>query len=67
MTVRPEVLAKAEAAVAEGGASSVSAWVDQAMAEKASRGDLRTLLDEMEAESPSTQEDRLWAQNVLGL
>jgi hypothetical protein len=34
VTVRPEVLALAEDEVAAGRASSLSAWVDQAMKEK---------------------------------
>lgn len=68
VTVRREVLAKAERQVKRGRARSVSAWVDSAMEEKARREDLAALLAEMKAESgPATEEDEAWARAVLGL
>ncbi len=66
VTVRPEHLARAERAVAAGEAPSVSAWVDEAMAEKSGGESLMVLLEEMEAESPVSEEVRQWAQDVLG-
>lgn len=58
----------AEDAVERGRASSVSAWVNEAMREKADRGGLRELLADMEAENgPPTEEDDAWAREVLGL
>lgn len=68
VTVRPQVLAAAEEEVAAGRASSVSAWVDQAMEEKARREELTVLLGEMQAENgPATPEEDAWARQVLGL
>jgi len=68
VTVRPEVLALAEDEVAAGRASSLSAWVDQAMEEKARREDLIVLLAEMRADNgPATDEEDAWVRSVLGL
>lgn len=68
MTVRPEVLATAEEEVAAGRASSLSAWVDQAMEEKARREELAELLAEMRAaDGPATDEEDAWARRALGL
>ena len=68
VTVRRQVLAKAERQVKRGRAKSVSAWVDSAMEEKAHREDLTALLAEMRAENgPATPEDEEWARRVLGL
>lgn len=68
VTVRPEVLALAEDEVSAGRASSLSAWVDQAMEEKARREDLIVLLAEMRADNgPATDEEDAWARSVLGL
>lgn len=68
VTVRREVLAKAERQVKRGSARSVSAWVDAAMEEKARREDLATLLSEMRAENgAATTEEQAWARAVLGL
>ncbi len=56
------VRAKAEA----GEASSVSAYIAQAVAEKLERDDLRALLAEMAEESgPPTPEEQAWADGVL--
>lgn len=68
VTVRRQVLAAAEEQVAAGRASSMSAWVDQAMEEKARREDLAALLTEMQAENgTATPEEDAWARRVLGL
>jgi len=68
VTVRRQVLAKAERQVKRGRAKSVSAWVDAAMEEKARREDLAALLAEMKAENgPATKDEEEWARSVLGL
>lgn len=68
VTVRPHVLAAAEEEVAAGRAASLSAWVDQAMEEKARREELAVLLAEMRAENgPATEEEDAWARRALGL
>jgi Arc/MetJ-type ribon-helix-helix transcriptional regulator len=68
VTVRRQVLAKAERQVKKGRAKSVSAWVDAAMEEKARREDLAALLAEMKAESgPASAEEEAWARDVIGL
>lgn len=68
VTVRPQVLASAEEEVAAGRASSLSAWVDEAMEEKARREDLTVLLAEMQSENgPGTGEEDAWARQTLGL
>lgn len=68
VTVRPHVLAAAEDEVAAGRASSLSAWVDQAMEEKARREELVDLLAEMRAENGlATAEEDAWARHALGL
>jgi hypothetical protein len=68
VTVRRDVLKKAERQVRRGKAASMSAWVDSAMDEKARREDLASLLAEMRAENgPPTKEEEAWARGVLGL
>jgi hypothetical protein len=68
VTVRRDILAKAERQVRRGRAKSVSAWVDAAMEEKARREDLAALLAEMKAENgPPTAKEEAWARAVLGL
>jgi hypothetical protein len=68
VTVRPQVLAAAEGEVASGKAPSLSAWVDQAMEEKARREELAGLLAEMRAENgPATEQEDAWARQALGL
>ena len=68
VTVDQDVVAKAEAEVAAGRASSVSAWVAQAMTERARRESLRDVLAEIRAElGPATDEETAWARSVLGL
>lgn len=68
VTVRRQVLAKAEKQVRSGRVKSISAWVDAAMEEKARREDLAALLAEMRAENgPATKEEKEWARRALGL
>jgi hypothetical protein len=68
VTVRRDVLKKAERQVRRGKAASMSAWVDSAMDEKARREDLASLLAEMRAENgPPRKEEEAWARGVLGL
>jgi Arc/MetJ-type ribon-helix-helix transcriptional regulator len=68
VTVRRQLLTRAEKQVKSGRAKSVSAWVDAAMEEKARREDLASLLAEMKASNGSaTKEEEEWARNVLGL
>jgi Arc/MetJ-type ribon-helix-helix transcriptional regulator len=68
VTVRKELLAKAEKQVKRGKARSLSAWVDSAIEEKAQREDLAALLAEMKAENgPAGAEEVAWARAVLGL
>ena len=68
VTVRKELLAKAERQVKRGKARSLSAWVDSAIDEKAQREDVAALLAEMRAENgPPSAEEEAWARAVLGL
>jgi hypothetical protein len=68
VTVRPDVLAAVEQEVASGRATSLSAWVDQAMEEKVRREDLAGLLAEMRAENgPASEREDAWARQALGL
>lgn len=46
----------------------MSAWVSEAMEEKAQRETLKDLLAEIRGEiGPATDEETRWAQSVLGL
>jgi Arc/MetJ-type ribon-helix-helix transcriptional regulator len=68
VTVRKEILAKAEKQVKRGKARSLSAWVDEAIEEKARREDLGGLLASMKAENgPASAEEEAWARDILGL
>lgn len=68
VTVDQAVLTEAEAAVAAGAAASVSAWVAEAMAQRARRETLRDLLAEIRTElGPATDEETAWARSALGL
>ena len=68
VTVDQETVRAAEAAVDAGRASSVSAWVASAMAERARRESLADVLAEIRAElGPATDEETAWARSVLGL
>jgi hypothetical protein len=68
VTVRQHILAAAEEEVAAGRATSLSAWVDQAIEEKIRREDLVGLLAEMRSENGrATEDEDAWARKVLGL
>ena len=68
VTIDEEVAKAAEEAVASGRARSVSAWVAEAMAERASRERLSDILREIRAEmGPATDDETAWARSVLGL
>ena len=65
----PEDLAdRVEKAVSLGRASSVSAYVSQALEEKTRRDRLADVLDEMDRElGPPSPGAQTWARQVLGL
>jgi hypothetical protein len=68
VTVDQEAVRAAEAAVAAGRASSVSAWVASAMSEQAHREGLAAVLTDIRAElGPASDEETAWARSVLGL
>ncbi|MGQ0625410.1 MAG: hypothetical protein ACT4PP_12280 [Sporichthyaceae bacterium] len=68
VSVDEAILVEVEAAVAAGRAPSISAWVAEAMAQRAQRESLRDLLAEIRADlGPATQEETAWARSVLGL
>lgn len=56
---------EAERAVAEGRASSVSAYVAQAMEDKGRRSTLQQVLDETYADDPLTEDEIAWGEAVL--
>jgi Arc/MetJ-type ribon-helix-helix transcriptional regulator len=63
-----EAVAAARQAVADGSASSVSAFIAAAVADKTRFRDLEQLLADMAAESgPPDENDRIWARQALGL
>jgi Arc/MetJ-type ribon-helix-helix transcriptional regulator len=68
VSLPPELVEQANQAVAEGRATSVSAYVAEALEEKAKLDDLASLLDEMLAESggPLTAPERKAADRALG-
>lgn len=68
VSVDEETVREAEAAVAAGSAPSVSAWVAEAMSQRAQRERLKDVLAEIRAEiGPVTDEESAWARSVLGL
>jgi len=64
-----EQVAAARAAVAEGRAPSVSAYVSEALARRSAEEELLQLLDEDEARggTATTEEHRAWARRALGV
>jgi Arc/MetJ-type ribon-helix-helix transcriptional regulator len=63
-----EVVSAARRAVADGRASSVSAYIAVTLAERQDYEDIAALLADMAAESGSPSiEDRRWARAALGL
>lgn len=68
VTVPAGAVAAAEQAVQQGQSPSVSAWVAEAMEQKARREHLKALLTEIRNEiGPASKEDTAWARAVLGL
>lgn len=69
VSLPPEAVERARAAVREGRAESVSAYVASAIAEKGKLDDLRGLLDQMLADTggPLTARERRDAERALGL
>jgi Arc/MetJ-type ribon-helix-helix transcriptional regulator len=67
VTLPQELVLAARAAVREGRAASVSAYVAEAMAQRATADDLDALLAEMldNTGGPMTDEERLWADQLL--
>ncbi len=63
-----ELVAAARQAVSQGHASSVSAFIASAVADKTRFDEVATLLADMAAESgPADDGDRRWARDALGL
>jgi len=63
-----ELVTTARQAVADGRASSVSAFIGAALAEHKEYEDLASMLAEMAAEAGDpSPEDRRWARTALGL
>lgn len=62
-----ELVAQARAAVQEGRAASVSAYVAEALADRYRRRSLVQLLDDLDAElGPTGADDVAWAARALG-
>lgn len=62
------LVAEATQAAESGRASSVSAYVAEALAEKSGRESLSDLLREWRAElGPATEDETAWAERALGL
>lgn len=68
VSLPPELVERAQQAVAEGRAASVSAYVADAMEQKSKLDDLASLLDEMLAATggPLTGEESAEADRMLG-
>lgn len=67
ISVEASLVEQAEAAVAAGRAGSVSAWVAEAMAQRARRETLADVLADIRDEiGPATKEETAWARSVLG-
>lgn len=63
-----ELVAEASAAAESGRASSVSAYVAEALAEKSGRESLDDFLAEWRQEvGPATPEESAWAERALGI
>lgn len=68
VSVDETIVKAAEAAVAEGRAPSLSAWVAAAMADRARRESLASVLADIRADlGPPTDDETAWARTVLGL
>lgn len=68
VSLSPGRLQQVKARVAQGEASSVSAYVDRVLARDEQALSLRQVLDEMDREyGPPSAGDRAWARQVLGV
>ena len=69
VTLPPALVARAQDAVREGRAPSISAYVASALEEKVKLDDLQVMLDEMLAETggPLTADERAAADAALGM
>ena len=68
MSIPEHLAAEAAAAAKSGRASSVSAYVAEALAEKSGRESLGDFLAEWRADvGPATDEETTWAERALGL
>lgn len=69
ITLPPALVTRAQDAVREGRAPSISAYVASALEEKAKLDDLKAMLDEMLAETggPLTARERAAADAALGV
>jgi hypothetical protein len=68
ITLPEEQVAAAQAAVAEGRAASVSAYISHALARRDADEEMAETIAEIYAESGyPTEEDRHWARRALGL
>lgn len=68
VSLDPELVEAARTAVAEGRAASVSAYVEEALRAQAMHDDLEIMLQGMLAETggPLTDEEKAWADRILG-
>ncbi len=67
VTLPPELIAAARAAVRDGHAASVSAYVAEALARRVREDGLNALLDDLDRElGPPGAEDYGWADRALG-
>ena len=68
VSIPEHLVAEATAAAAAGRVSSVSAYVEEALAEKSGREPLADLLREWRAElGPATDAETAWAERALGV
>ena len=68
ITLPEEQVAAARQAVAEGRASSVSAYISQALARRTAKEEMAEMIAEIYAQAGEpTEEDRAWARRVLGV
>jgi len=66
ITLPPEQLAQARAAVRKGRAASVSAYIVGALREQEREESLQTLIDDLVAEyGEPTKQEKAWARRVL--
>lgn len=68
ITLPEEQVAAARRAVAEGRATSVSAYISQALTRRSAEEEMAEIIAEIYAQTGApTEEDRAWARRVLGV